>query len=188
MGRNKALLPFGDAPTLARYQFDRLAPLFSATCLSVKDASLFPDTLPAIADAPDMEDYAPTAGFVSIFRALAAERIFVIGVDTPFVDVPVIEALLAADREGLDAVIARTEAGMHPLCGIYHRSLLPQFESMAAAKDHALGKMLKMQNTVYVDFEDDTAFLNLNHPHEFEKALEVLRCRTKAARRGERSK
>lgn len=174
MGRNKALLPFGGFASLAEYQYARLSPLFAKTYLSVKTAELFPDTLPVIPDDPAIGDFAPTAGFVSAFRALGDERIFVLGVDTPFVDAGIIAALIAADREEIDAVVARTKEGRHPLCGIYHRSLLPRFEAMAAAGDHKLGKLLRNCDVVYVDFEDEARFANLNHPHEYAAALEKL--------------
>lgn len=174
MGRNKALLPFGGFATLAEYQYARLSPLFTETYLSVKTAEPFPDVLPVITDDPAIKDFAPTAGFVSAFHALGDERIFALGVDTPFIDAKIIAALIAADREGVDAVIARTAEGQHPLCGIYHRSLLPRFEAMAAAGDHKLGKLLRDCDVVYVDFEDEARFANLNHPHEYAAALEKM--------------
>lgn len=171
MGRDKALLPFGGVPTLAQYQYDRLAPLFSAIYLSVRDTAPFPADLPTISDPPGFDGYAPTAGFVAAFRALEAERIFVISVDTPFINAPVIAALLEADRDELDAVIARTPEGIHPLCGIYRRRLLPRFDAMASSCDHKLGKMLESSHVVYVDFESEERFDNLNHPHEYDAAL-----------------
>ncbi|MEJ2467824.1 MAG: molybdenum cofactor guanylyltransferase MobA [Campylobacterales bacterium] len=174
MGRNKALLPFGGASTLVEYQYARLSPLFAKTYVSAKTAEPFPDTLPLIPDDPAIEDFAPTAGFVSAFRALSGERIFALSVDTPFVDAGIIAALIAADREDLDAVIARTGTGQHPLCGLYHRSLLPRFEAMAATGDHKLGKLLQNSNVVYVDFENEEHFANLNHPHEYAAALKKM--------------
>jgi molybdenum cofactor guanylyltransferase len=170
MGQDKALLPFGGYPTLAAYQYTRLSPLFADTFLSVKTADKFAG-MPVILDAPAVETFAPTAGFLSVFRRLDAERFFALSVDTPFVDASVVAALLAADRDGLAAVIARTPRGMHPLCGIYHRRLLPRFEAMAASGEHTLGKMLKTADTVFVDFEDEALFANLNRPEEYADAL-----------------
>lgn len=171
MGRDKALLPFGETPTLAQYQYARLAPLFTQTCVSVKTPDALPGALPTLPDDPRFKDAAPTVGFITLFTTLDAERAFVLSVDAPFVHEAVIASLLRSDREGLDAVIARTPGGIHPLCGIYHRSLLPTFESMAETGDHALGKMLRTKKVVYVDFDDETRFANLNHPHEYDAAL-----------------
>jgi len=171
MGRDKALLPFGGHPTLAAYQYVRLSPLFTATFLSAKAAGKLPESMPVIIDEPVLGAFAPTAGFISVFHRLGCERFFALSVDAPFVDASVIAALLAADREGLDAVIARTGQGIHPLCGIYHASLLPRFEVMAASGDHALGKMLKTANVAYVDFGSEEPFANLNRPEDYASAL-----------------
>lgn len=169
MGTDKSLLPFGGYATLAQYQLERLRPLFAEVSISAKSAEKFPFDAPLIPD-PQGVDFAPTAGFVSAFKITGAERIMVLSVDTPFVDEYVFETLLDADKEELDAVIARTPSGSHPMMGIYHRSLLGEFERMLAEGDHRLGKLLASSKTCYVDFTDEEAFANLNHPHEYDAA------------------
>ena len=99
----------------------------------------------------------------------------VLSVDTPFVAEEVFASLIDADSPELDAVIARTPSGSHPMCGIYHRSLLAEMERMLRAGDHRLGKLLSSSNTRYVMFEDEEPFANLNHPHEYREALERYR-------------
>ena len=169
MGSDKALLPFAGAATLAEYQYRRLSPLFPSVYISTKSPEKFAFEAPVIPDtAADVA--APTVGFVSAFRALDAERIFVLSVDAPFVGQPVIRALLDADAKTVDAVIAKTASGTHPLCGIYHRSLQPQFETMLRKDSHRLGKLLAAANTRYVDFDDEEAFANLNHPSDYAAA------------------
>jgi len=37
-----------------------------------------------------------------------------------------------------------------------------------------LGQLLKHVNTKFVMFENEAAFTNLNHPHEYEAALKTL--------------
>jgi molybdopterin-guanine dinucleotide biosynthesis protein A len=169
MGEDKSLMPFGGYPSLAEYQYERLKTIFSHVYISAKSRDKFSFDAPFILDPADV-DYAPTAGFVSIFRELKEERILVLSVDTPFVDKEVFQALMDADTANLDAVIARTSEGSHPMCGLYHRSLLGEFERMLAEGDHRLGKLLASSNTLYLDFSDDELFANLNHPHEYEAA------------------
>jgi molybdopterin-guanine dinucleotide biosynthesis protein A len=169
MGADKSLLPFGGYPSLAEYQYERLKTIFSHVHISAKSRDKFNFDAPFILDPADV-DYAPTAGFVSMFRELKEERILVLSVDTPFVDEEVFQALIDADTENLDAVIARTSEGSHPMCGLYHRSLLGEFERMLTEGDHRLGKLLAASNTLYLDFSDDALFANLNHPHEYEEA------------------
>jgi molybdopterin-guanine dinucleotide biosynthesis protein A len=170
MGQDKSLLPFGEFSTLAQFQYERLKTLFSHVAISTKSADKFDFIADFILD-PIEVDYAPTAGFVSAFRAISDDRIMVLSVDTPFVNQAIFQSLIDADHEELDAVIARTSTGSHPLCGIYHRTLLKEFERMLREGDHRLGKLLASRQTRYVEFEDEEAFANLNHPHEYQQAL-----------------
>lgn len=173
MGQDKSLLPFGGSPTLTQFQYHRLSQLFDHVYISTKTADKFDFEAPFILDHTTA-DFAPTAGFVSAFETLSCERFFALSVDSPFVDEPHISRLLSCDKETLDAVIAKTASGSHPLCGIYHRSLLPDFQRMNTEGDHRLGKLLSMSSTLFVDFENEEPFLNLNHPHEYANACLIL--------------
>lgn len=64
--------------------------------------------------------------------------------------------------------------GVQPLCGIYHRTLEQKFQNMQKNSNHKLGYLLKESQTHYVEFHDETPFLNLNHPHEYQKALQLV--------------
>ena len=171
MGRDKSLLPFGVHDTLAHYQYERLEKLFEKVYISAKSAEKIKFEAEVIEDGEDADVFAPTSGFCAVFSALEAERIFVLSVDTPFVGEEEIQKLLENDSDGLDAVIAETIGGSHPMCGIYHRSLAPAFEKMLEEHNHRLGQLLKTSNTRFVMFEDETPFANLNHPHEYEEAV-----------------
>lgn len=173
MKRNKALLPFGDSQSLAHYQFERLKPLFQSCFISCKKPKIFDFDAPFIVDGND--SFAPTSGFISAFESIESERIFVISVDTPFIDSSIIEKIINADSSDIDAVIARTAQGIHPLCGIYHRRLLEKFIVMQQEENHRLGALLKQSLTRFVDFEAEEAFLNLNHPEEYHQALNRLK-------------
>lgn len=170
MGQDKSLLPFGGSTTLAEYQYRRLAPLFHNVYISSKERDKFGFDAALILD-PEGVDYAPTAGFVSTFRTVDADRVMVLSVDTPFVDEETFRALIDVDSPEIDAVIAKTPSGAHPMCGIYHRSLLLEMERMLEEGDHRLGKLLASSNTRYVMFDDEERFANLNHPHEYQAAL-----------------
>ncbi len=171
MGRDKSLLPFGGHETLTQYQFERLQKYFERVCISAKEADKFGFSADVIPDIVETGIYAPTAGFVSVFEHLNEERIFVLSVDTPFVGHNEMAQLMDADEKELDAVIAETDSGSHPMCGIYHRSLLKSFRQMLRDDNHRLGMLLKGSNTRYVPFEDEDKFSNLNHPYEYEEAL-----------------
>lgn len=170
MGEDKSLLPFGGFATLTQYQHDRLTKLFTRVSISTKTADKFDFSANFILD-PEDADFAPTAGFVSAFREIRDDRILVISVDTPFIDEGIFQMLIESDETYLDAVIAKTAAGSHPMTGIYHRSLMGEFERMLHEGDHRLGKLLSSHQTRTVEFNDEAAFANLNLPHEYQEAL-----------------
>jgi molybdopterin-guanine dinucleotide biosynthesis protein A len=161
---------------LARYQYERLEKIFERVYLSTKDAKLF-DRFDAnvIEDEIGKEIYAPTAGFVNVFNRLRSETmIFVLSVDTPFVDNAIIDKCIAVADNDYDAIIVRTPGGIHPLCGIYSRSLEEPLMKMLQEDDHKLGKLLKNAKVHYIDIEDEDALLNMNTPEDYEKALKIL--------------
>ena len=173
MGTDKSLLPFGKYNSLAEYQYQRLSKLFTKVYISTKESKFdFKATL--IKDHTKENIFAPTAGFEAVFKTLSESRIFVLSVDTPFVGVKEIEKLISSDASNLDAVIAKTALGTHPMCGLYHRSLLPEFTKMRTTNNHRLGMLLKKSRTKFIAFEDENAFANLNYPHEFQEALQKL--------------
>ena len=171
MGEDKALLPFGGYTTLSEYQYRRLQKIFQKIYISTKNPDKFPFDADFIVDESDV--FAPTAGFVSIYRQLEAERFFVLGVDMPFVDEHIISALIEADSDAVDATLAVVANEMEALCGIYHRSLQSAFEKMLQEDKHKLRRLLEEADTQRVTFTDKIAFLNLNRPHEYQKAKEL---------------
>ena len=174
MGEDKSLLPFGAYNTLTEFQYSRLKKIFSHVYISCKNPNKFDFSANFIEDEKNNTTYAPTLGFVSVFKNLQIECFFALSVDAPFIDEVIIKKILTADSLKYDATIAKTEFGIQPLCGIYHRSLYPQFLQMQNQNNHKLGYLLKNVNTHYVSFSDETAFLNLNHPEDYKQALHLL--------------
>ncbi|KIM10670.1 MAG: hypothetical protein KU37_10315 [Sulfuricurvum sp. PC08-66] len=171
MGQDKALLPF-EGTTLVSYQSSRLESLFERVYVSAKKDIFKDNDLMVIQDDVLFDTYAPTAGFLTMFRRLKAENVFfVLSVDAPFVDKSVIDALMNAYDGKVDAVIARTASGIHPLCGIYTRALEAPMLAMYAQNDHALGKLLSSMRVHFVDIDDERKLYNMNTPQEYQEAL-----------------
>jgi molybdopterin-guanine dinucleotide biosynthesis protein A len=171
MGEDKALLPFAGFDTLIHYQYSRLSKLFKNVYISCKDKSKFNFSAAFIEDPKELDVYAPTIGFVTAFKELKTKRFFAISVDAPFIEKNEIQKLLLVDDTNVNAIIAKTEEGMQPLCGIYSSALLEEFEKMIEQNNHKLGYLLKNTNTTFVYFDNTNAFVNLNHPHEYQEAL-----------------
>jgi len=174
MKEDKALLPFDGFETLCEFQLSRLSKIFKRVYISCKDKSKFNFSANFIEDAKSINTFAPTAGFVAIFEELQEDAFFALSVDAPFVSQKEIEKIIDADTEDSDATVAKTNFGIQPMCGIYHRSLEKAFSKMLQDDNHKLGFLLKSSNTTFVNFDDEKAFLNLNHPHEYKEALKLL--------------
>jgi molybdopterin-guanine dinucleotide biosynthesis protein A len=173
MGEDKALLPFASFSTLTEYQYSRLSKIFTSVYISCKESSLFPFEANFLEDIHS-DIYAPTIGFHTAFEKLQSDSIFVLSVDAPFVDESIIQSVFEQDKASYDATIAKTSQGIQPLCGIYHRSLEKEFQTMLKTDNHKLGLMLKNANTHYCSFEGTQAFLNMNHPQDYQKALLLI--------------
>jgi len=171
MGKDKALLPFADCNTLSEFQYNKLTSLFKKVYISSKEDK-FDFEATVITDL--YEESSPLVGIISLFETLDADELFILSVDAPFVDEKVIEVLLKHADEKSDAVIAQSPSGVQPLCGIYRRSILPLAQGNRIKENHRLTDLLKKAHTQFVTFDDDTPFVNLNHPHEYESALGSL--------------
>ena len=172
MGEDKALLPFSSFKTLTEFQQTRLEKIFQNVYISCKNRQKFDFDAHFIEESENI--YAPTLGFISAFTQLKTDKIFVLSVDTPFVTQEIIEKIFQADNGSYDAVIAKTQEGIQPMCGLYSASLVCAFKKMKDENSHKLGLLLKNVDTKYVFFDESEAFFNLNHPHEYKQALTLV--------------
>ncbi len=171
MGQDKALLPFAGFDTLSEYQYNRLSKMFEKVYLSSKEEKF---NFPSKVIYDRYPESSPIIGLASVFETLDEEAIFVLSVDAPFVNGAVIDKLMKHIADA-DVIIARTERGKQPLCGIYHRAILPFIQEGIKNNQHKLGNILQKVTTRYVDFEEEAFFVNLNHPHEYKEALKSLK-------------
>ncbi|BCD68804.1 molybdenum cofactor guanylyltransferase MobA [Nitratiruptor sp. YY09-18] len=167
MGKDKALLLFGEKP-LIQYQYERLLSFFDKVYISSK-TNKFNFDAPLILDSSDI--FAPTPAFLDIFKEF--DEFFALSVDTPFIDYSIIERLItsALQNHHKDAIIAKTDFP-HPLIGIYRKSIAPKIKEAIKRQNYKLNAILKEADTLFVEFEEDERFLNLNYPQDFAKALQ----------------
>jgi molybdenum cofactor guanylyltransferase len=174
MGEDKALLPFGDFSTLTEFQLNKLQKIFTNVYISCKDKDKFDFQAQFIEDMKTENIYAPSVGFLTCFNSLKCESFFAISVDTPFITKDIIYALISQDTIDSEATIATLYNKTQPMCGIYHISLEKKFLHMLETDNHKLGCLLKNSITNYVNFENETSFLNLNNPQDYTQALTLI--------------
>jgi len=168
MGKDKALLPFGEYRSLAQFQYERFQSYFKEIYLSAKtdkfdfDCKVIKDT---------QEAYSPLIAILSIFEKLDVNKIFILSVDAPFISTEIIEKILNTKDKTVDVAVANSPSGVQPLCGYYKKSMLPIAYAQLAKRNHKLLDLLALSNTQLVTFTDDMPFSNLNHPSQYEEAL-----------------
>ena len=172
MGRDKALLPFGGYDTLAAYQYRRLSPLFERVWLSAKEDK-FPFNAPVISDR--YPESSPVVALASVLEAIPKAWVFILSVDMPQVD----ERLIARLHEARDAhpeaqaIIAASHSGSEPLCGLYHRDLLPSVHRQLNEGNHRMRSLIASVPSVEVFCPRDEVFANLNTPEEYREFRRV---------------
>ncbi|GIU01227.1 molybdenum cofactor guanylyltransferase [Sulfurovum sp. TSL6] len=172
MGEDKALLPFAHYPTLTEFQQDKLSTLFDKVYISAKENKFDFDCI-VIKD--NYKESSPLVGLISIFETLKAEEVFILSVDAPFVNKETIEKILKHNESKFDVIVAQSPSGVQPLCGLYKRSLLPLAYTQLEKENHRLGDLLRLANTLFVEFDEDAPFTNLNHPREYQEALKTFK-------------
>jgi molybdopterin-guanine dinucleotide biosynthesis protein A len=169
MGEDKALLPFGEADSLIQHQHQTLSTLFKDVYLSTKKDRHDTD-IPIIAD--NYEESSPLVGILSVFEQLQEHRVFILSVDTPLIHTAIIQKILSAEnKQPCTAVIAKNRGEIQPLCGLYSRDIIPLAEAAFKKNDHKLHRLLQQADACYVDFGEDVAFINLNRPQDYQRAL-----------------
>lgn len=171
MKRDKALLPFAGYSSLAEYQYRRFSLFFSKVYLSSK-RDKFDFSADIIEDC--YAESSPLVALVSIFETLDVNEVFVLSVDAPFVSEEVIADLYAQAKNESSVIIAESQNGLEPLCGIYRRSVLGEAKVFLSQGNHRLQSFLNHVKTQKIWIEDTKAFMNLNHPFEYEEALKLL--------------
>jgi len=167
MQRDKALLPFGEVSSLAEFQYRRLSQIFSKVYISSKN-NKFDFDVEIIEDI--YESSSPLVALVSIFEALDdIEEIFLLSVDTPFVDKTLIDTLYK-NNHSVDVVVAESNNGLEPLCAIYHRSCIVEAKRALELNRHKLHSLFEKLDVKIVKIENEGEFINLNYPSEYEEA------------------
>ncbi len=168
MKRDKALLPFGGYNSLSEYQYERFKPFFSKIYISAKE-NKFDFPVDIIEDC--YENSSPLVALISIFEKLDSDEIFLLSVDSPFVDIELFKKLKKRADNSSSAVVAYSINGIEPLCGIYRRTILPKAQEMLREDRHRLQTLLDYTTIQKIYFENESLFINLNYPSDYESAI-----------------
>ena len=174
MGTCKALLKINGETMLSRIL--RQLSEFDRVLLSTGDPTLGEGlTVECTADLyPGM---GPLAGLHAAFCAVDSEALLVLPCDLPFFTKQAAEYLLDHMPEDADALVCMDSTGrIHPLCGIYRRSVLPALEARLKAGELRVMSFLYSLNWKGLQDAEilpDKLFINVNSPEIYREITEA---------------
>lgn len=179
MGKNKALLPLDGKLVIERIT-DEMKQLNGSLLVISNQYEPFAFLgLPIYSDR--FVDKGPLAGIESALFHSPTGYVSIAACDTPFISANVYR-YLQSQANGKQAVIPFYNGRMHPLSGIYHTAISQQLRHSIEHGELKLQKVLdKIDYKLVTSFSNiDSAelerhFFNMNHPEEYEQAMNFLK-------------
>ncbi len=138
--------------------------------LSVEDEAPYRHLqLPMIVD--EISQIGPIGGIYSGLKNCQEEALLVVACDMPFISSSAIDRLVehyrtAVNQDGL--FIAFAEGKVHPLLGIYPRTILPYVEKQIEEQDYKMMHLLEKVGYTLIELaEDDYSTVNINTVEEY---------------------
>ena len=174
MGTCKALLKINGETMLSRIL--RQLSEFDRVLLSTGDPTLG-EGLSVECTAYLYPGMGPLAGLHAAFCAVDSEALLVLPCDLPFFTKQAAEYLLDHMPEDADALVCMDSTGrIHPLCGIYRRSVLPTLEARLKAGELRVMSFLYSLNWKGLQDAEilpDKLFINVNSPEIYREITEA---------------
>ena len=176
MGRDKALLPWGDT-TLLGHALVRLRAATLAEPRVLCGPTRRYEDLGLKVEPDAVPEGGALVGLLAGLRRLDAAFGLFLAVDLPLVPVSLLRRLLLL-AEGFDAVVPLSPAGREPLCAVYGPGCLAAVEQRVAAADFKMTsfwpevRVREVQPAELADLGDVARwFRNVNEPADYEAAL-----------------
>ena len=170
MGRDKAMLEWHGKPLILQ-AVGTLQQVCSKVIISAKQheyaftgCEIWPDELAVPA---------PITGIYSCLKRSSDERIMVLSCDMPLVTPALLAYLLEFDHAYDVIVPVHDNLCIEPLCGLYHRRILPLLEVALEAQQYSLQQCIASTTHKLVEILPDTPvftptlFLNINTPEDY---------------------
>lgn len=178
MGRDKALLELAGEPLALRVAA-QARPLLAELSLVGTPERHGRLGLPVLADCE--ANRGPLAGIVTALRGSGYEWNLVVACDMPYLETRLLEFLLQQVSDDADAVVPYTENRWQPLCAVYHRRALPEFERVLAEGQAKIALALERLRVRPVTEQELERFAfptqmlkNMNTPEDYAEAQRRL--------------
>ena len=171
MGQNKACMKWKGQTFLERST--ALFKAFDEVLVSVNDLEFYKDQSYVLVEDV-RKGYGPLEGLYQLLSTAAHSWVFLVAVDMPLLSTELILKMAETARDGTEAVILEGNKRMQPLCGMYHKSIIPVLEQMFREEVHSMYELIKRINVKKVQIEQlgftTDALSNINTPKDY-KAL-----------------
>jgi molybdopterin-guanine dinucleotide biosynthesis protein A len=182
-GQRKSLLTVGGSPIIERQLavLRQVAePIFQVTS---------PNRTPDIGLAVVIDEFPERGALGGIYTAIVRsphERTLVVACDMPFLDERFLAYMAALEA---DLVIPRSNRGYEPLCAIYSRACAAPIRERIIRGELEASRLPDGVKVAEVSAETVAAYdpdglllVNVNTPHDYERAKQVLEGRSKTSR------
>ena len=106
-------------------------------------------------------NYGPVIGILSGLRQSKTDKNLVLSCDVPYVTSELLIGLIQSSNN-INAVVAKSANGMHPLIGVYNKNCIPIFEQAVKNKEHRLQSVLQQLTVQEMQVTDENQLRNLN--------------------------
>lgn len=141
---------------------------FAVTYISVEAESPYQELhLPVIVD--EYAAIGPMGGIYSGMKSCDADALFVVACDMPMVTGEAVQRVTKMYSKQHKITVVRTNGRLHPLFGIYPRTVLPKIEKAIEKKDYRMMNFLKENEYQVVDLGETAVAENINTVEDYQK-------------------
>ena len=180
LGQNKALQAI-EGKSLIQWVVDRLAILSTEIIIATARGEAIPcSSAVRIRTVADIyPGKGPLGGIYSGLIASSSSRAIVVGCDTPFLSVSLLEYMTQI-CPAFDIVIPRIKNEVEPLCAVYSKNCLAPIQELLERDERQIRKLFSMVKVKYV--EDDEinnfdpehlSFFNINSQDDLDRARKL---------------
>jgi molybdopterin-guanine dinucleotide biosynthesis protein A len=180
LGQSKALQSIG-GKSLIQWVVDRLAILSTEIIIATAGGEAIPCSSTArIKTVADIyPGKGPLVGIYSGLIASSSSRAIVVGCDTPFLSVSLLEYMTQLSST-LDVVVPRIKDKVEPLCAVYSKNCVAPIQELLEQDERQIIKLFSMIKVKYIG-EDEInsfdpehlSFFNINSQADLERARKL---------------
>jgi molybdopterin-guanine dinucleotide biosynthesis protein A len=180
LGQSKALQVI-EGKSLIQWVVDRLAILSTEIIIATANGEAIPCSsavrIKTVADI--YPGKGPLAGIYSGLIASSSSRAIVVGCDTPFLSVGLLEYMTHI-RSTFDVVVPRIKKEVEPLCAVYSKNCLAPIQELLEQNELMISKLFSMVKVRYIE-EDEInsfdpehlSFFNINNQADLTRARKL---------------